>query len=130
MAVMHYKKDGKILCGTKAKTFKSTNDRKLVTCKRCLKKLKDVTINVIQTKTHIILTIKRIQFMFPLDKKIELFMMSTPDGTVFTSPLLCGTQIKRVVVERDRKVLSNVLQTLKMENKGLYAKNIYDHFKI
>jgi hypothetical protein len=42
MAVTHYNKDGKILCGTKGKAPFYSTDKKKVTCKKCLKKMQSV----------------------------------------------------------------------------------------
>ena len=130
MTVIHYMKDEEILCGTKAKTFKSTDDKKHVTCKRCLKRFNDNSINVRITKKYVILSLKKIDFLFSLKGKIENFMFSTVDGTAFTSPGLYSTQIKRVTSEKDRNRISESLRMLKADNNGLYAEDVYEHFNI
>ena len=37
--VTHYELDGKIVCGTKAKSFTSSTNKADVTCKRCKSKM-------------------------------------------------------------------------------------------
>jgi len=53
MAVVHYEMDGKIVCGTKVKSFKSTDDKNEVTCKRCKSKIsKSVGLHSGQIKSY------------------------------------------------------------------------------
>ena len=60
MAVIHYRKDSEIVCNTKGKSLKSTNNPDEVTCKRCMKKpcfrsnKYDIEINDIDTLLYYI----------------------------------------------------------------------------
>jgi len=131
MAVIHYMKNNEILCGTKAKNFKSTDNKDSVTCKRCLNKFKATnSIRVSKTKGDVILTVKRVEMKFPLNGSIDNFRLSAPEGMVFTSCGLHGTQVKRVMGDKDRKDIASILKSLKVTNKGLYANDIFNHFSI
>jgi predicted nucleic acid-binding Zn ribbon protein len=129
MAVLHYTKD---MCGTKAKIIKSTDDKVLVTCKRCLKKMKSSTagkVRVEKTDNSVTLSYKSLQLKFKRREHNDMFMFCSPDGFVFTSVALSGTQIKRNMVEKDRKYFKDLLISLKDEDGELTGENIYNHFK-
>jgi len=130
MAVLHYKNGDSILCGTKAKTYKHTDDKTTVTCKRCLGKFKSNKVKVSKTHDFVILSVKRVEMKFPLRGKIDHFMLSIPDGSVFTSCGLYGTQVKRAMSTKDRTDISNTLKSLKNDNNGLYAEDIYKEYHI
>ena len=128
MAVLHYNKD---MCGTKAKTIKSTDEKSLVTCKRCLNRMKSSTagkIRVEKMKGHVILSYKRLQLRFKMHDANDQFMFCSPDGYTFTSPALKGTQVKKMMTQKDRTYFTSVLTSLK-DNGVLTGENVYNHFK-
>lgn len=129
MAVTHYIKD---ICGTKAKTIKSTNDKTLVTCKRCLKRMISSTASKVRVEKiadDVVLSYKRLQLKFKTREGNPMFMLCSPEGHVFTSVALSGTQIKRVMGDKDRKYFKNVLISLRDDGGELTGENVYKHFK-
>ena len=128
MAVLHYNKD---ICGVKAKTIKSTDDKTLVTCKRCLNRMKKSTagkIHVEKMKDHVILSYKRLQLRFKMYDANDQFMFCSPDGYTFTTPALMGTQVKKMLTQKDRTYFIDLLASLK-DNGVLTGENVYNHFK-
>jgi len=127
MAVLHYSKD---MCGTKAKTINSTDDKALVTCKRCLNKMKSSNmgkVRVEKIKENTTITFKRLQFKFKTHENNDMFMFTAPDGYIYTSAALSGTNIKRNMVEKDRLYFKDLFVALKNDGE-LTSENIYKHF--
>jgi len=132
MTVTHYIKDNEMYCKTKSKTLNTTENIDDVTCKRCLNKVKSIKykrpkIIVEKNRKNVTIYLKKNQFIFPLEGKIDMFMFTSPIGSIFTSCGLHGTQIKRCMTEKDRIYMVNTLAGIKQDG-CLYSKDIYYHF--
>ena len=126
MAVLHYSKN---ICGTKAKNINSTDDKDKVTCKRCLKKMSSSNLGKIKVekiKDQVTLSFKRVQFGLKMGINTML-LFSAPDGNIFTSTALCGTNIKRNMDEKDRVYFKELFNSLKDGGK-LTGEKVYNHF--
>jgi hypothetical protein len=130
--VTHYEIDGKILCGTKAKTFTSSIVKDEVTCKRCTAKMAkslDNSVKAEKTKTNVTLTFGACVMTFPL-KDFDMFRFSSFDGKccMATSIALASGQIKGYLKEKERLFFIENFKQIK-ESGSLTGLNVYNHFK-
>ena len=142
MAVTHFINKGTILCGTKAKSFKSTEVKELVTCKRCLKKLGIVSASTKNpapkrndNKTtaeicgrFVVLTSKDFCFRFDM-KPSSNFMFCTSTGSCFTSPNLCGSQLKKNMKDKVRKNMIDIFAEMKDDEGMISGRTVLERFK-
>jgi len=132
MAVVHYEMDGKIVCGTKAKSFKSTDDKNEVTCKRCKSKISksvEGSIKVKKTDTRVELVCKGFKMSFPI-KEFDMFTFSSFDGKccMGSSVGLHSGQIKSYMKSNEREFFIDSFKKIK-DNGALTGVNVYNHFK-
>jgi len=130
--VTHYELDGKIVCGTKAKTFTSSIDKADVTCKRCKAKMAksvDNSVKVEKSDTHVNLTFGSCEMIFPV-KDFDMFTFASFDGkcSISTSIGLHSGQIKGYLKENERKFFVDTFRKIK-DNGSLTGLNVYNHFK-
>jgi hypothetical protein len=142
MAVLHFINKSEILCGTKAKTFKSTEVKELVTCKRCLKKLGVASVPTKKTKPKrketktiaemsgrfVILTNKDCCFRFDMGPSAH-FMFCTSAGCIFTGTALRGSQVKKNMKEKERKKMINIFTELKDDEGMVSGRSVLERFK-
>ena len=149
--VTHYEeKDGKIVCGTKAKAFTSSTVKSEVTCKRCIAKMAktdnvkvetekpkrsskvkngDATVRVEKTKTQVTLTFGGCLMTFPMNN-FRMFRFSSFDGKccTATSTALVSGQVKAYLKEKERMFFVDSFNKIK-ESGSLTGMNVYNHFK-
>jgi len=130
--VTHYELDGKIVCGTKAKSFTSSTNKADVTCKRCKSKMSkavDNSVKIEKNATHVNLTFKTCKMVFPL-KDFGMFSFVSFDGkcNTYTSIGLYSGQIKGYLKENERKFFVDTFKKIK-DNGSLTGLNVYNHFK-
>jgi hypothetical protein len=132
MAVIHYEIDGEIVCGTKAKKFKSTINKKEVTCKRCKSKIsKSVggSIKVKKTNTNVEIICKKFKMKFPI-KDFNMFTFSSFDGKccMGSSIGFHSGQIKSYMKSNERQFFIDSFKKIK-EIGSLTGLNVYEYFK-
>jgi hypothetical protein len=130
--VTHYEMDGKILCGTKAKTFTASTVKDEVTCKRCTAKMAkslDNNVKAEKTKTHVNLTFGGCVMTFPI-KDFDMFRFTSFDGKccMATSIALASGQIKGYLKEKERLFFTEAFNKIKADG-ALTGLNVYNHFK-
>jgi hypothetical protein len=132
MAVTHFEIDGNILCGSKAKTIKSSAVKEDVTCKRCLKKLEtpaDKTLKKVSKKKINIKFIEHKRFGFcleinndailklgdDLDERVGIMIMFTNAGMMSTSARFTGP-VSQMITKKELDFLKEWFYNKRNEN--------------
>ena len=133
MAVVHFKKDGNIVCGTKAAQYTSTENKAEVTCKRCIKKLENKTTKVKKTSKKALVGKGGIEFVEDskhgfglavgrdtllklgktLDSKIGVITFFNPLGIMTTSMKFASSTVEQIISVNEINFLRTLFEDIK-----------------
>ena len=140
MGIKHFKIDSGILCKTKGKNINLTDNEKDVSCKRCLKKLRQAKKddikpdNVIKFIDH-----KNLRYCLSindvfikigddLNDKITKMILSKDGGIVSTNIRFSGKKVLNILSENDILYLYEWFNKRIIENKAVYVHECKEFF--